>query len=941
MMMPDQAKLNNDDSVDPESQESRETPEPKEVFFNYDQEFLKLKHEKNYIAHHSGLLDTILDHIQYKHLELRFKHTLIPILPNYLTLVSSAHGDNFYATLQYVISHLLPHRTTTQTQIQLSVLSYIKGLDKTENNWIKMEFAKEFTEVPRRRRNLTYQSKDNDLIYYLSHPDDNSGLETAFGNNSRISWDRLAIEARIICILYNIQLHFMVQLKNGLIEHYIVNESGKVQIQNHQIDYASTKLIHIAILNDNQNNSYYLAVLPQTCLTQLTPQQFFTNTPQINTTLSPENSVSPANQHRRKNEYPENTDAPEQPLDPGQQSFIDEFMHELNTKLSKRFLAIIVHHIEILRLNPYFIARIRKENPTNNRTREEYKYVYCETKDVAAFQQEIGQLKMFLKALCQTYLQQLMRILQQNSNALSALEKCLSEIKRALRMIANHFQYTLDEYSQECETQEQWLQLRFNEYAQTGGNDDYYWQQHLAQDFYLSQGEVQDLKDKMQSSYKDVYQYCKEDKFETFSIVLPPESNPRVGASQLRFVGRENSFIQLELIRSLIQINLNPDYFRGRYWYTNNANAMLHQMAANLWESLWSHTLNSIESTLPDNHIEYLVHNTLIKKSRELITIIFNALHNDGAARTHIEKCEDFAEQLTSFNTKISTRLRDSLPPDLSRLNYEQIMALYSLQHDGLTAEILRNRARLLKYSAQALTSLVKNEKIPVLTALSLVEQLNTYQRYGLAKELTMSEVRKIGNKQHVDTLINCKDLGLTADHLQNLNWFNSEHHQAALLYLLNCDKCMTIEQALKALSGMNPMQSKCVAQGIGCERVAVLTELQAETVSLLFDHGLHPEHLSGKKWFSNPYHRDVLVYLITKKQMAVNDALKVIDGTSWLQILDIVKTLCRPDLKITPEMLASPSTFWSKLPVVALIPTSLDSVEQLAALSIRRERRT
>lgn len=753
----------------------------------------------------------------------------------------------------------------------------------------------------------------NELMRFLSVSEDKKSILNTFSNNDRIYWDRLAIEARVICILYKIKLHFTVQTTNGQIEHYIIDETGKSTLEGNDVNYTTPSVIHIAIMSDARS-SYYFTVLPQSFLSRLPSQDIPTPVPQLNLLVQAENSASVDRQSLCNSDHFANASQPDRLIDAVYQAFIDAFLRELNYYLNKLYLSLIASHGDTLRVSSLFIARISRENTKDNSTKEDYHYKYCKPIDRLARQQEMVRLKIFFTSLRQAYTQQLLLILQNNQTPLSALTKCNFEIKSAEKIIESFSIQTPAGFGREQLLQDRIHKPDDMDTLQTKAQKEQYWQRRLEDEFHLSPDELQDLKEKMQSSYDNVYQYCKADKFEQFSAVITSENDPRLGALQFNFILHNNS---------LTNINFSPRIFRGRYWYTSNLNVMLRQLSIFYWEALWRDTLELNNVYTSVDYLIYITQHKFAKTTSEILALLFQVLQNDVTACEAIEECEAKVDEMTPINPKMLARWQEAIAEDLTGLNHEQIRALIALQHDGLTIDLLRSRPRLLKYSAEALVFLVQKEKIPVLSALDQIQELKSYQRYGLAQELSRDEVLKLRNKQQVDTLVNCKHLGLTAVHFQNLDWFTSQPHEYALLYLLYSDKKMTIEQALNTLAGMNEMQAKCVTQGIACERVADLTELQAETVSLLFDHGLHPEHLRGKNWFSNPYHRDVLIYLITKKMFSINDALKVIDGTSWIQILDIVKSLCRPDLKITPELLRSPVAFWHRSPAIAATPTA------------------
>ena len=226
-----------------------------------------------------------------------------------------------------------------------------------------------------------------------------------------------------------------------------------------------------------------------------------------------------------------------------------------------------------------------------------------------------------------------------------------------------------------------------------------------------------------------------------------------------------------------------------------------------------------------------------------------------------------------------------------------QRAALNRLELYGLTIEHLQGKEWFdSRGHVDALENLMVDRNMSADDAMAEIDQLTMMQAYGIAKGLTRQETLALSHYSQRNALAKLKDHGLTHQHLQGKEWFDSHHHVDALENLM-VDRNMSANDAMAEIDGLNSQQSSAIYRGLTRQETLVPVDPHAiEALGLLKDKGLTLQHLQGKEWFSNRYHVKALEKLMVDRNMSADDAMAEIDQLTTEQAHGIAKGLTRQE---------------------------------------------
>lgn len=455
-------------------------------------------------------------------------------------------------------------------------------------------------------------------------------------------------------------------------------------------------------------------------------------------------------------------------------------------------------------------------------------------------------------------------------------------------------------------------------------SSEHYWLEKLKTEFHFSSEEAKVLKDKMRCHYEHVYLFCQNDNFENFTEIFfvshgtqdiaykEAMQNVNVATRMtVRFNPRAH-FMQINLIAGLTSAHL-----RGKFLHSSE-NQFLYSLSEliNDCEMEIQQALNFIF----DKRERKLEVKSCIESMREA-----NPTYAKKRFEGYVKDIER-SQTLFQLSDQISKEKIDLLTDnDSEGLNLYHVQALVQLTNNGLRSVHVRGESWFNTHEhIDVLSKLITLESYSVIEALQFMRSLQSFQIYGLAKNLSMTEVSDLKNEVQVRTLIKLKNKGVTAEKLKTLDWFKHDYQLDALNILLDykpfefvIDKLAQLSErletfhliaidylsqqidageALSIVIKMNTRQALCVTDEIPLKEIIDLNEPQANALRKLYPHGLRGHHVRNETWFNCHYHCDVLCYLVRKLTFTIDNALKVIKGSSWLTVLKMMNALSKLD---------------------------------------------
>ncbi len=363
--------------------------------------------------------------------------------------------------------------------------------------------------------------------------------------------------------------------------------------------------------------------------------------------------------------------------------------------------------------------------------------------------------------------------------------------------------------------------------------------------------------------------------------------------------------------RKSIMLSIPPERVRclnGRLWF--NEKHVPYLLDIDKQSLLTTDILSEFFSTMFRNRFRLIAMSEEFERANRTRTL--QSIMNENPGQNELDIFKEILE----------------VDEDLSGLTLIQIKGFMMLKASGITFAIndLRHESWFNSDEhVQALEYLLEKEKYSLSNAIATLRNLKALEIEALAGQIPLEEIKKCTNEYQVKAFVLFKSKGLTGERIGQFKQFNDMYYLHALKILL---KYTDIEQSLKLLvrnpllaycdyldeclktlrdyplnkiieiiMKLNPAQINCVINEINIEEVVGLNEVQANALNALYRRGLRGKHLRDQDWFTCPYHKDVLCYLVRKYNFHVENALDVIRQTSWTGLLKLMKKLCQLDL--------------------------------------------
>lgn len=483
--------------------------------------------------------------------------------------------------------------------------------------------------------------------------------------------------------------------------------------------------------------------------------------------------------------------------------------------------------------------------------------------------------------------------------------------------------------------------------------NDHYWLELLKKEFHFSIDEAKYLKEQMRANYEDVYKFCEADSFENFDQFMNYSIYPNY-TSEIESINDE--LRKLDIMKSFDLITLHSQELRSTIGIpirrpqplTDKDTLLYERMKASNFEYSFDPTSINPRKMIMKvftsfdiisflrgrlwlrlEHAKYLINNHFRSMNKDnCISEIFKNHHQFS----HFQKEHDQLQKKELFIHSVDEDtygiVKDQLGFEINDLTIIQVKTCMILQGLGLSFSVDHLRNEIWFDSDEhikALEYLMVDKKYSFITALAFLSSMKGCQVEALIDQIPLDELNKCANEYQVKAYIRFKNNGLTVERISRLHWFKDRYFLQTLIILVKyfdieqsllllennprlayCDKlenCLTLlksyplDKIIEIAIQLNTAQIECLMNKIDIKEIIGLNEVQANALYSLFDRGLRGKHLRGQDWFSCPYHKDVLCYLIRKYNFSVDNALEVIKQTSWLNILKIMKNLSNLDL--------------------------------------------
>lgn len=374
-------------------------------------------------------------------------------------------------------------------------------------------------------------------------------------------------------------------------------------------------------------------------------------------------------------------------------------------------------------------------------------------------------------------------------------------------------------------------------------SDDHIYLKKLQDEYFFSVEEAKHLKEKMGASYREAYQFCEWDDFIKFNLILTCDAND--GNPRFKLIRCINKHHESYLTRCL----------QGRYWYSGYQQNIVEGM---------------IDKGRQDN-------------CRNIIQALFNfiVLDNNQQITHYVKAINKYGNEDAGISNEL----------DEQGLNDFILAAVDNFGAYGLTLNDLRGKEWFNRSIYLSALDNLLQEGMRVSVAIDILQSLNGEQLDQLGnKGVKVNVVTKLKYEGQFFLVEESSKNGLTLERIQSLHWVKGINSARALVMVATKEG---LDKAIDILQGMTNIQFNAIVNGLNYVDILKLNDVQIEALTLLRSAGLTTQHLIDKKWFTCPYHKDVLVYLIKKMNFNINNALYVMDNTNWLQIINIMKSLC------------------------------------------------
>lgn len=223
-------------------------------------------------------------------------------------------------------------------------------------------------------------------------------------------------------------------------------------------------------------------------------------------------------------------------------------------------------------------------------------------------------------------------------------------------------------------------------------------------------------------------------------------------------------------------------------------------------------------------------------------------------------------------------------------LNYIQEKLLNDFQQYGLMAEHLRDKNWLTLAHSSAIKYLFEQKHLNAQQVLQELDGLDGTLALRIAKGLSKTEILSLNsNYLLLDLFLQCKQYGLTTEHLQGKQWL-CPAYTPALEYLF-LQRHLTPVQALEEIDGLSMTQSWGIRDGLNRTEVQILGNnfFLYHILVECKQYGLRAEDLQNKNWLTFG-HIAPLKFLFTQCQLSPSQAMQEIDGLSETQVEKIIQ---------------------------------------------------